>query len=242
VTDAATPALLERLASDDRATQRRACGEASERMSREPELRDGVLRLLREGAPHARFAAAFALFPSEPGLRLLPALLDALELEDGDQRWAATHLLTTLGTRQGEVLPVLLHEAREAASPRRRRMSLYAVRELAPGSPEVAATLLAALDDGDGDVRRAALSSLAKLADPDPACLERVLGTLRDDPDPRMRRIAAVALPALVGSDPERAALARDLLARAGAEADPALARAASLALRRLDDAFGAAC
>ena len=235
MSDAATQALLERLASQDRTTQHQACSEASKRLPREPELRAAVLRLLREGSPQARFAAAFALFPSEPGLRLLPALLDALELEDGDQRWAATHLLTTLGRRQGEVLPVLLHEAREAASPRRRRMSLYAARELAPASSEVAATLLAALDDGDGDVRRAALSSFAKLADPDPACLERVLGALRDDPDPRMRRIAAVALPALLARHPERAADARDLLARAGAESDPALSRAASLALRRLD-------
>ena len=231
----ATRALLERLASDDRATQRHACSEASERLPGDRQLRDGVLRLLREGEPHVRFAAAFALFPSEAGLRLLPALLDALDLDDGDLRWAATHMLATLGQRQAEVLPVLLHEVRKAASARRRRMSLYALRELAPADSSVASVLLGALDDRDDDVRRAALSSLAKLADPDARCLERVLQTLHEDADPRMRRIAAVALPALVARRPERLSEARELLVRAGSERDPALAQAATLALRRLD-------
>ena len=231
--------LLERIASRDRATQRGACREAATRLRDEPGLRAELLRLLKEGSPLGRFGAAFVLFHAQPGLRVLPALLDALELEDGDLRWSATHMLALLGRTQPEVLPVLVEEARGAVRPRRRRMALYVLRELGPEREEVQRVLLDALDDPDADVQRAALSSLPKLLEPTGECLDRTLHALQDSPDPRMRRIAAVAAPDVAGGDPARLARARAALEHARRDEDPDLARAAGLALRRMEEMPG---
>ena len=154
--------LLERLGSASRETQRRACDEALERLREDAGLRDGLRELLRGEDPLARFGAAWVLFQSErPSLRLLPALLGSLELRDGDLRWQAAQMLTALGRLQPEVLAVLLHEAAEAASPVRRRMAIFALRELAPERLETGRVFLRALEDRDDDLRRAALSCFA---------------------------------------------------------------------------------
>lgn len=233
--NAETP-LLERLASGDRPTQRRACEEAGTRLRDEPVFRDELLRLLKDGSRLGRFSAAFVLFHAGPGLRVLPALLDALELEDGDLRWSATHMLTVLGRTQPEVLPVLIDEARNGQVAPRRRMALYALRELGPEQELVQAAFLSALDDPDDDVRRAALSSLPKLVEPGSECLERTLEALRKDPDPRMRRIAAVAAPDLAGRHATDRARVRAELERTRHDDDPDLARAVGLALRRMEE------
>lgn len=228
--------LIARLASSDRAEQRRACDEAAERVRAEPGLRDRLRELLADPRPLARFAAAFVLFHAErPTLRLLPALLESLELADGDVRWQAAQMLAALGRLHGEVLPVLLAEARNAASASRRRMALYALRELAPERAETGAVFLAALDDRDGHVRRAALSCFAKLSDPPRALAERALALAGGaDPDPRMARIAAVILPDLVRFHPELAEQAARLLDSLEGASDPSLARAAVAARQRL--------
>lgn len=231
--------LLDRLASADRTAQRTASEAIGARLGQgSPEaasLRDGVRELLTLGEPRARFAAAFVLFRAErPTLRLLPALLDALDLDDGDLRWSATHMLATLGRMQGEVLAVLLHEAAAAESARRRRMALYALRELAPERAETRARFLAATSDRDAEVRRAALTSFAKLVEPDAACVERTLTALDSDPDPRMRRIAATLVPDLLAHHPDAGARGRAALEAAARADDPALARSAGAALGRL--------
>ncbi|HXZ86208.1 MAG TPA: hypothetical protein VEI82_12035 [Myxococcota bacterium] len=229
-------ALVARLWSSDRAEQRRACDEALARIPGEPALRDALRDALQAGSSGARFAAAYILFQAErPTLRLLPALLDALELADGDVRWQAAQMLAALGRLHGEVLPVLLADARGAASPLRRRMALYALRELAPERSETSAVLLAALDDGDGHVRRAALSCFAKLSDPPRALAERALELARGrDPDPRIARIAAVILPDLVRHHAELRPRAEQILGALERAEDPSLARAALSARQRL--------
>jgi len=229
-------ALLDRLAAADRAESRRAAGEALQRISAEPALRDALREGLAAGAPAARFAAAWVLFHAErPTLRLLPALLDALELADGDVRWQAVQMLAVLGRLHGEVLPVLLAEARGAAAPLRRRMALYALRELAPEREETSAVLLAALADADGHVRRAALSCFAKLRDPPRELAVRALELAQGaDPDPRMARIAAVVLPDLVRAHPELRGEVERALGALEHAADPSLARAALAARQRL--------
>lgn len=228
--------LLERLAAPERATRRAACEEAVARLPGEPALRDAVHRLLLDGEPTARFAAAFVSFHAErPTLRLLPALLGALELEDGDARWSAVQMLTDLGRLQPEVLPVLLHEARSAAHVRRRRMGIYALRELAAEHGDTEVVFLAALEDDDAEVRRAALSSIGKLAEPGRNCLERVVAIAREDRDPRMRRIASVLLPELTQHHPEAQPGVRALLGDLATGTDPMLARVAVAARARLE-------
>ncbi len=229
--------LLERLGARDRLVQRRACDALAARLGSEPELRERVLERLRSESPGERFAAAFVLFRADrPSLRLLPVLLQALELEDGDMRWQATHMLAMLGRLHGEVLPVALHEVASAESPLRRRMALYVLRELAPEQAETARACLRALEDPDPDVRRAALTCFGKLGDPDRDALSRVLEILRDGADPRARRIAAVVLPRMVEAHPDSRAEVRALIEGLRASDDASLARAAEAAAARLAD------
>jgi len=233
-----TAELLAGLGAQDREVQRRACDEATAAVRSDPELRDAVRQLLRRPEPRARFGAAFTLFRAEgPSLALLSPLLESLELPDGDQRWEAAQMLVTLGRLQGEVFPVLAHTTREATSPVRRRMALYALRELAPEHVETERALLAAVDDVEPEVRRAGLSSLAKLHEPGAACFDKVRAVLEGDPDPRMQRIAAVLLPGLAEHHAEQAGEARATLERLAAGDDGELARAATLALSRMDAA-----
>jgi len=233
--------LLARIGASERAAQRRACDEALERVREDAGLRDALRELVREGSPLARFGAAWVLFQSErPTLRLLPALLEALELADGDLRWQAAQMLAALGRMQPEVLPVLLHEARAAAAPARRRMALFTLRELAPERPETAAVFLSALDDADGEVRRAALACFAKLGEPQRELAVRALALARGaDPDPRMARIAAVVLPELAKHHPDLAGEVARALAELEQAPDPSLARAAAAARARLADTDG---
>ena len=91
-------------------------------------------------------------------------------------------------------------------------MALYAVREVAPERAETQAVTIAALDDPDAEVRRAALTSLAKLIEPDRACLDRALRVLAEDADLRMRRIAAVVIPDLALPHPDAVTQARSAL------------------------------
>ncbi len=228
--------LLERMGSANRTLQRGACEEALLRLQIDPGLRDELRLLLRGAGALARFSALWVLFQSErPTLRLLPALLDALELPDGDLRWQAAQMLTALGRLQSEVLPVLLHEASSAASPTRRRMAIFVLRELAPERVETGELYLRALEDPDDDVRRAALSCFAKLTDPDEALALRALSLARGaDPDPRMARIATVVLPDLARFHPDLRAEISSALAELESSSDPSLVRGARAARQRL--------
>jgi HEAT repeat protein len=188
--------LLEQLGSTERALQRAARDEASARLKREPEFRETLYRVLGEGSPRTRFSAAYVLFQEDrPTLRLLPALLDLLELEDGDLRWTTANMLATLGRMHGEVYPVVLHESLHAEAPQRRRMALHVLRELAPERVETKDAFLSALKDRDSGVRCAALSSMAKLTDPDHTCLDEALEFARNGRDPTLQRIAVVRPP-----------------------------------------------
>jgi HEAT repeat protein len=227
--------LLADLGSAERPVLRRACELLRERFEQEPELRPALLERLRGDDPLARFGAAHVLFHSErPGLRLLPALLASLELPDGDLRWQAAQMLAVLGRLQGEVLPVLVHEARTSEVALRRRMALYALRELGPERAEVESALLDALDDPDPEVRRAGLACLAKLAAPSHRALSRALAVARKDPDPRMRRIAVVLLPGLVRPFPGERAEVEAVVDELARDPDPSLLRAARAAAAQL--------
>lgn len=227
--------LLERLGSTERALQRAARDEASARLKREPGFRETLYRLLSEGSPRARFSAAQVIFQQDrPTLRLLPALLDLLELEDGDLRWTTANMLATLGRMHGEVYPVVLHESLRAEAPQRRRMALYVLRELAPERTETKDAFLSALKDRDSRVRCAALSSLAKLTDPDHACLDEALELARSGRDPTLQRIAVVVLPDLVAHHPEARDAVATLFGELGSSNDPSLARTAQAAADRL--------
>jgi hypothetical protein len=201
---------------------------------RDPGLNAALVDLLRGGKPHERFAAAWILFRARrPNLRLLPALLDALELADGDRRWEAAQMLVQLGRIDASVAVVLQHEIAQARAPERRRMAIFALRELAPEDAQTRRALLQALDDPDAAVSRASLASLVKLDDPDRACLERTLAILGGDGDLRTRQLASAVAMQLLERHPDARETVRSAL-EAALRGPESLARAARLALARL--------
>jgi hypothetical protein len=191
-------ALVTALGDPDRAVARLA-SDALTHIARRGGGRDDVDRALRR-ALHAgdaalRFGAAFTSARLEPPApRLLPALVEALGLPDGDRRWAAAKLLVETGRLHGEVLLVVLGLLREATSPVVRRMATYCLRELAPDRPEALRALLAASRDADAALRRASYTALAVLLDSPPEAAARLHEAAESDADPAARRIAFRAL------------------------------------------------
>jgi len=188
------PALVAALGDASSAVARAASQALAALGRRHAAVSEALHEALRAEDPRRRIRAAFTLArlePPEP--RSLPALVAALDSDDGDVRWTATRILVEMGRLHGEVLRVLMHLASDD-SPRVRRMALCGLRELAPGEPEVARTLLVALRDADLGVRRAALTALAALEEPPPAVRERLVETASSDPDAASRRLAEVAL------------------------------------------------
>ncbi|MCE2391661.1 MAG: HEAT repeat domain-containing protein [Proteobacteria bacterium] len=231
----ASPDWLDALGSAELAERRRACDAAIDELRRRPELGRHLRRVLRGGSREASFAAAYVLFQAQgPSPGLLPALVESLDLPDADARWQALEMLVALGRRRPEVLEGLLRRFRAGEPALRRRMLLYALRDLEPADPTVEAALVEGLDDGDADVRRAAAVCLARLTRPDLGTLDRLLEIARGDPDARLRRIAAAVVPALLGPHPGRRPEAERLLRGLSSHPDPAIARAARAGLARL--------
>jgi len=240
---AALPRELARgLGSSDRSIHRRACEELVRKLAEDASLYPPLVERLRKGSPLERFGAAWVLFRARrPSLSLLPALLESLALEDGDRRWEAAHMLATLGRIEPQVCPVVQLEARKAAAPTRRRMSLFVLRELAPEQDETRSVFIGAVDqDDDPGVRRAALSCFPKLAPTSDAVIDRTLSILAEDRDPRMQFLASAVSVELAAQRPQRASEVRTALERAS-QRDARLAQACRVALSRLDATRAAA-
>ncbi|HEY8119891.1 MAG TPA: HEAT repeat domain-containing protein [Myxococcota bacterium] len=200
---------------------------------------DPGLRAALHGAePARRFSAAFTLARiSPPGMRLLPALVEALASPDGDVRWAAARLLVDAGRVHGEVFPLLTGLVRSGESPIVRRMATFALRELAPERVEAADALLEAATERDLHVRRAALTAMASLASPPLRVALQLLHALANDADAACRRLAALALGELGAANPDRVppeTRARLEAAGSAPDADADLRRATERALARL--------
>lgn len=221
-------ALVAALADDD-ASVVRAASAALERIGREhPAVLTALRGALRSPEPRQRLEAAWTWARLEPPpIKLLPAVVSALDSARRQARWRAARLLVELGRLHEEVLPVVANLARAEATPRERRIALSALRELAPHD---AATLAAHLDASRSDdpgLARFAFTSLAGLGARSPEVWERVAEAL-GDADPALRRVAVLAATAL-GSPPPPA---RSALERAAAQdADPSVRAAAERAL-----------
>jgi hypothetical protein len=200
------------------------------------DLRAVLREALRSESPARRFGAALTSARLEaPEPALLPALVEALGCDAGDDRWIAARLLVEVGLRHGEVLLLLLGLARSGESAAARRMACHCLRELAPDLPETAAALVEASRDADPGVRRAGLAAMASLREPPPTVVERLLAALGSEPDPASRRIATVGLGAHAARAPaELREAALRALATAARSEDDGLRRGAARALARL--------
>jgi HEAT repeat protein len=195
------PALSAALGDPEKAVARAASQTLAGLGRRHAAVGESLREALRAELPRLRIQAALTLArlePPEP--RSLPALVAALDSEDGGIRWSAARILVEMGRGHGEVLQVLLSLAREG-SPRARQVALAGLRELAPGEPEVARALLAATRDADLRVRRAAVTALAGLVEPPRAVFDRLNALVSGDPDQASRRLAEVALARLSAAD-----------------------------------------
>jgi len=113
-------ALAAALGDPAREVARAAARVLAELGTRHPVVTEALRDALRADEPRGRIQAAFTLArlaPPEP--RSLPALVAALESDEGDVRWTATRILVEMGRGHGEVLPVLVNLAR-GGSPRSR--------------------------------------------------------------------------------------------------------------------------
>lgn len=192
--DPAAALLADALARALGDREKRVARAASDALARIGAERGGVEKVLRaalgDADPTRRYWAAFTAARLEPpGLRLVPALVQALAHPDGDVRWSAARILVEAGRLHPEVLGVLLGLAGSGEVATTRRMASHCLRELAPDLPQAAQALLSATRDPDAGVRRAAYTAMAGLMDPPPAVAKRLEEAL-GDADPAVRRVA----------------------------------------------------
>lgn len=186
-------ALIENLASESKTVARHAAG-AIAAIGRS---NSAVVTRLRDllDAPDAptRWTAAYALglIDAALDLRAGPALMEALGSDDGDVRWAALELIVRLGRRFPDAVRDSLLTLPANADANRRKMSLYAFRNLGLRDSEVIATIRDASRSADRHVRLAALAFIRESAGAMPDCVDIVLRGLESDPDEGVRRAAA---------------------------------------------------
>jgi len=231
-------AVLACLSGETKVLQRRAVDVL--RLTGSAKRLDIVARLRAAcdgGDPSLRWGAAYAL--GSLGVfspALVTPLMEALAQRDGDRRWAAAGLTVAYGHAHAEVVVPALLTALAGGGSELRKMVLYVLRDLSPGTPEIAAAFMRSLADPERAVRLAALSALCRLDPPPHGACDLVLRVIRDDPDLGVRRAATSAL-GVVGRS---VAAAREVIDEASASPDEGLRRAADRARRRLGaDALG---
>lgn len=168
------------------------------------EVRTALYRLLRSEHAAQRWGATYILMQIEPPTpKLLPILVETLSSVDGDLRWTAARFLVAAGRLHPEVQPLLLGLARAPHPPLLRRMALYCLRELSPENPQTAEVMFDASHDTDLRLRRAALTAMATLIDPEARILEHLLTVVETDSDPGCRRIAPITLREIARRNPQ---------------------------------------
>lgn len=221
-------AVIECLGDERKAVQRYAAAAASQCAGIDPSVVDRLDAVVREGQWQQRWGAVFALsLVGSVRPSALPTLLEALDRDDGDVRWAAAQLVKELGQRDASLVTAALLEAAREDHVNQRKMSLYILCDL--GLQSGTGVALDALRAEAIEVRLAALAALVALA-PDKAVVAGHVVALVKDEDARIRRAAAAALGRLaVTTDAIISAL------EAASKTDDAgLRRAADGALRAL--------
>lgn len=203
-----TPELIDSLARALCDTEKcvvRAAVDALVQLGRaQPDVRAALYRLLRSEHAAQRWGAAYTLVQIEPPTpKLLPVFVETLSSVDGDLRWTAARFLVAAGRLHPEVQPLLLGLARAPQPPLTRRMALYCLRELSPESPQTAEVMLDASHDTDLRLRRAALTAMATLLDPEARVIEHLLTVVETDSDPGCRRIAPITLREIARRNPQ---------------------------------------
>jgi HEAT repeat protein len=230
----ALEALIENLASESKTVARHAAGAIATLGRSNPAIVTLLLDLLGASDATTRWTAAYALglIDGALDLRAGPALIEALASNDGDVRWAALDLIVRLGRRFPDAIRASLL-ALQPDDTNRRKMSLYALRDLGLRDSDVLAAIRDASASTDRHVRFAALAFIRESAGTMPGCVDIVLGCLDSDPDEGVRRAAAGILGYL--QDRSERVLTR-LHEAAVAPHDASLRKAARQTLARLKE------
>jgi HEAT repeat protein len=173
----------------------RAAVDALARAAAESTALSGRLHaLLAHPERKNKWALAYVLaqLPSPPNT-VIAALLDGLDHQQADIRWAIGLLLVRLAKESRQVAQALLHLC-SRGTPTQRRLAVYCVRDLDLQDRANRETLLKALNDQDPLVRIAAAGSLRRTVELDRCDDDALLRTFLEDPDTRVRGVAAVTL------------------------------------------------
>ncbi len=228
-------ALIENLSSPSKAVQRHAAGVLAAAGAHDTAIAARLTALLDAPNARLRWACAYALglIDGALDLRALAPLLEALGNADGDVRWAAPELLVRLGRRHPGPMRDRLLATRDDANSNRRKMALYALRDLGMRDAAVVSAVGDACTAADSQVRLAALSFLKAAGRAGRESINIVLDCLKSDPDHGVRRAAAFTLGYL--DDRSERVLAA-LRAAATAPNDASLRKAARQTLARLKE------
>ena len=192
-----TTALIAELDTGDKVALRAAVDALIARATDTPELRAILQDRLAARGHRNYWPVAYVLgnLPAPQGAAL-SVLIDSLDHPDADIRWAVALLLVRLA-RQIAALRHQLIALCATGSEKQRRMALYCIRDLALDDSDSLTALLTAMRDPAPSVRVAAAISLKLRNDIDSSGRSILLDVYLNDPESKVRHVAAVVLAGL---------------------------------------------
>ena len=199
--DAHTTALIAALDTTDKVALRGAVDALIVR-GKDAELRAMLQDRLAARGHQNYWPVAYVLgnLPA-PEERALSVLIDTLDHPDAEIRWAVALLLVRLA-RDNTALRQQVISLCGSGNENQRRMALYCVRDLALDDRASLAALLTAMRDPAPSVRVAAAISLKLRHDIDNIGKGILLDVYLNDPESKVRHVAAVVLAGLGAPDP----------------------------------------
>ncbi|MGE5302845.1 MAG: HEAT repeat domain-containing protein [Alphaproteobacteria bacterium] len=196
------------------------------------ELRETLRRRMSEPQVENPWAIAYVLARlPQPSRDVTQRLLEDLGHPDPDIRWAIGLLLVQLANRDEEMTRRLMRLG-ATGSALQRRMAIYCLRDLSLHDAAGTEIFFFALRDPDPLVRIAATAGLRRKTSMDSREKEKLLKVFLEDPDSRVRSVAAVTL-AQRGEPSEHFLRA---LNRAESSENEQIRRAANTALSLLEN------
>lgn len=179
-----------------------------------------------------RWALAYILARlPEPSAAVIQTLEDALDHDDAEIRWAITLLLAQLAQSEARITDRVV-ELCANGTPTQRRMALYCMRELKLNDGRSLESVFKALNDAVPLVRVAAVITLKARSHLDENGKQALLELFLNDPDTRVRNVAAITLAVLGRPSEQFLAALRD----ATGSDHPQIKKAAFAALSLLHD------
>jgi HEAT repeat protein len=200
-------ALIADLDHHDKPTIRAAVDALFPLAGQSADLRALLLEQLTQPGKKNYWPVAYILgqLPS-PNDTVIRVLLDALDHQEPDIRWAVALLLVRLAKNDDNHIGHLI-ELSANGTANQKRMALYCIRDLTLNDDASLAALLKGLRDDNPTVRVAAAICLKQRADLNDNDKSLLLKTYLEDADSRVRNAAAIVL-ADLGSPSEQFVIA----------------------------------